>query len=160
MKYATPLVILILFIGCTNKPNQIAENKKLDFERVDDSLAEGTSLIETREINNKSAVIGDFLSRLWKLYGKPNEIEYEGFSYTLRDINSGLVFTAYSAGSGPAYGGKQEDAEKLKPIISRFNQQLEHIANADCEIKIETDYGILRTGAKNGIPYDDYEEEK
>lgn len=159
MKSALTLIlILILHISCNTKTKPVVENMDSSFERVNDSLAEGTSLILNREMENKSAPIGDFLSRLWTLYGKPNEIEYEGFAYTIRDKNSGLIFTAYSAGSGPAFGGKQEFAEKLKPIISRFNQQLQHIVSADCEIKIETDYGILKAGSKNGIPYDNYEE--
>ena len=49
------------------------------FVRVDDSLANGTSSIINREMKNPNAMIGDFLSRIWRIYGEPKEINYEGF---------------------------------------------------------------------------------
>lgn len=134
-------------------------NEINSFERVNDNLSNGTSLIKNREIKNPKAFIGDFLSRIWKLYGKPKQISDDGFGYTFRDKKTGLIFTVYSAGSGPAYGGNSENIEKLKSIIERFDKMLDNTENADCEIEIETDYGNLKTGAKNGIPYDNYEDE-
>lgn len=101
---------------------------------------------------------GDFLSRVWKIYGKPQENNYEGFSYTFMDNQTGLIFTAYSAGSGPAYGGKPEESEKLIPILKSFDEILDTTTSADCEIQFETDFGLMRCGAKNGVPYDIIEE--
>lgn len=129
------------------------------FVRVDDSLANGTSSIINREMKNPNAMIGDFLSRIWRIYGEPKEINYEGFGYTFKEAKTGLIFTAYSAGSGPAYGGKFEESERLIPIIKSFDEMLDSTTPADCEIQFETDFGIMNSGAKNGIPYDIIDEE-
>jgi hypothetical protein len=59
----------------------------------------------------------------------------------------------YCAGSGPAYGGFVEDASRLDPILNLFEELLQNTRPADCEIKFETDFGIYRTGAKDGIPF-------
>lgn len=130
------------------------------FQRVDDNLSRGTSVLMNREIKNPNTMIGDFLSRIWKIYGEPKNVSYEGFGYTFKDKKTGLIFTAYSAGSGPAFGGKHDEKEKLLPIIKEFDKMLDSIIPADCEIEFETDYGMMKSGAKNGIPYDKTDEEE
>lgn len=35
---------------------------------------------------------------------------------------------------------------------------LDSTTPADCEIQFETDFGLMKSGAKNGIPYDIIEE--
>ncbi|WP_143774443.1 hypothetical protein [Niastella vici] len=127
---------------------------KNSFQRIDDKYAAGTSLIMNRNIAYVQAPIGDFLSRIWNLYGKPTEISYEGFGYTFKDVKTGLIFTVYSAGSGPAYGGDDSNKDKLLPIITRFDNMLTVTDNADCEITVENDFGTMKTGSKNGVPYD------
>lgn len=124
------------------------------FIRVESRLASGTSNIINREIKNPHALIGDFLSRIWKIYGKPDIIGYEGFDYTFQDTETGLIFTAYSAGSGPAYGGMHEEKERLIPIFKIFDEMLDSVIPVDCEIEFETDFGMMKSGAKDGIPYD------
>ena len=64
------------------------------FERVDRSLASGTSLVRWRNYFGKPRSPGDMLSRLWALYGPPDWVGFEGFDYTFRDRGTGLVFTA------------------------------------------------------------------
>lgn len=160
MKYFNLLFIILLAVSC-NSSQKNSSNKAMEinrFVRVDDSLANGTSLILNREIKNPNSMTGDFLSRIWKIYGKPQENNYEGFSYTFMDNQTGLIFTAYSAGSGPAYGGKPEESEKLIPILKSFDEILDTTTPADCEIQFETDFGLMRCGAKNGVPYDIIEE--
>lgn len=80
-----------------------------------------------------NSFIGDFLSRIWNLYGEPKGVNYEGFNYTFQDSQAGLIFTAYSAGSGPAYGGKFEEREKLLPVIKSIDDMLDLTPHADCE---------------------------
>jgi hypothetical protein len=126
---------------------------KDSFLRIDDKYGEGTSYIMHRESTNHTTFIGDFLSRIWNLYGGPADVLYEGFHYTFKDVETGLIFTAYSAGSGPAYGGDFKKKKKLIPIITRFDEMLNKTKNADCEISFETDFGILKVGAKNGKPF-------
>lgn len=134
-------------------------NGKDDFERIDDKYSNGTSLIKHREGINLEAPVGDFLSRIWYLYGKPDDVSDEGFGYSFRDVNTGLVFTAYSAGSGPAYGGDFDNEENLLPIINKFDKMLAESRNADCEISMQTDFGTLISGSKNGVPFDRLAEE-
>lgn len=43
--------------------------------------------------------VGDFVSRLWARFGPPDSVQSEGFNYTLVDRETGMRFTAYSAGS-------------------------------------------------------------
>jgi len=167
----TITIILIVLVGlltnCHSKKTETNDKTDLNmelsaknnFERIDDKNASGTSLIKHRESTNVEAPIGDFLSRIWNLYEKPNGVSNEGFQYTFKDVKTGLVFTAYSAGSGPAYGGDSNIEDKLLPIIIKFDKMLTESKNADCEISIQTDFGTLVTGSKNGVPFDKLIEE-
>jgi hypothetical protein len=65
------------------------------FEQVSSSEAAGTGRVRNRINLQKSDAFGDFLSRLWALYGPPSEVGYEGFDYTFRDKETGVIFTAY-----------------------------------------------------------------
>lgn len=103
----------------------------------------------------KKDFYGDFLSRLWAIFGPPNGVGYEGFYYALRDRETGLIFTAYVAGGGAAYGGFPKDASDLDPVFDLFEELLQSTKPVDCEIEFETDYGTYRTGAKNGVPFDE-----
>jgi hypothetical protein len=126
------------------------------FQRIDDKYANGTSWLMQREYDSSkymNTFIGDFLSRIWYLYGAPEGEMYEGFQYTFKHVETGLLFTAYSAGSGPAYGGNDKKKKKLLPVITEFDEMLNKSKNADCEISIETDFGTYKVGAKNGKPF-------
>ena len=130
-------------------------SKSQRFERVSSSLQlEGRGGQIRHRINlQPTDDIGDFLSRLWALFGPPDEVQPEGFDYTFRDRETGLVFWAYCAGSGPAYGGASQNAARLEPVLDEFEALLQSTIPADCEIEFENDYGIFRTGAVNGVPF-------
>ena len=78
-----------------------------DFERLPRDHAAGTSKIYSRgdllddDDTRRGMSPGDFLGRLVTLFGPPDPIG----GYVLRHRASGLVLSAYSAQSGPAYGG-------------------------------------------------------
>lgn len=124
------------------------------FERADNHNISSTSKLKSRAMKNPSSMIGDFLSRLWQLFGEPLSVSYEGFDYIIKDTDSGMIFTAYSAGSGPAYGGKGDNKEQLIPIIEIFDKMLDAVIPADCEIRFENDFGTMVSGAKDGVPFD------
>ena len=96
---------------------------------------------------------GDFLSRLWALFGEPDEIGDEGFVYWLRDSETGLAFSAYAAGSGPAYGGGFSH-EAGKKMLRVFEEMLSSTPPADCVIRHDTDFGTTEAGAHDGVPFD------
>jgi hypothetical protein len=130
------------------------------FIKTDIQQANGTSFLMPRPgaFMNPRIMMGDFLSRLWRLFGEPALTHYEGYTYAVQDTESGLVFTAYCAGTGPSYGGKSAEREQLLPIVQLFDDMLKQVEPADCEIQFDTDYGLMRTGAKDGQPYDRLEE--
>ena len=125
------------------------------FERVDPKLSVGTALLHGPE-DRGDAYIGGFLSRLWALFGPPDLIQFGGFDYTLRDKETGLVFTAYSGKIGPAYGGFSRDTQKVVPVIEAFDKILAAIQPIDCEIQFDTEFGPIRAGARGGVPFDVY----
>lgn len=75
-------------------------------------------------------------------YGQPDGTEDEGFNYTFKHVPTGLMFTAYSARGGPAYGDMSEDKGKLMPIIERFKKLLESTVPTDCEIEYNTSFAL------------------
>ncbi len=132
----------------------MAENTSASrFERVDQSSMIGTSHI--RHYSGIGFSIGDLLSRIWALYGPPDNVMFEGFSYVFKDRETGLIFTAYSAGSGPGFGGRSNEISKLQPVLDSFEQLLSKTRPVDCQIEFETDFGLYRSGARNGIPFDE-----
>jgi hypothetical protein len=98
---------------------------------------------------------GDFLSRIWALYGSPDSVQFEGFSYAFRDTKTGIRFSAYSAGSGPAFGGFPLDREQLLPVLDDFGAMLDETKPVDCQIEYETDFGRYRSGSRNNKPFDE-----
>lgn len=129
--------------------NSLGTNKR--FERADRNMERYS--YKVREWINLAPTndIGDFLSRLWKLFGPPDEIAYEGFTYIIKDSKTGIIFSAYCAGSGPAFGGSE--SALLDVSLDDFEKLLENTSPADCEIEFPNDFGIFRTGAHNGIPF-------
>ena len=97
---------------------------------------------------------GDLLGRLWGLFGAPDSIEFEGFTYNLRDRETGLCFSVYSGASGPAYGGRREDAIALGPVLDSLDLLLDSSEPADCLIEYDTDFGRYAAGWSDGHPID------
>lgn len=129
---------------------------KVNFIKDNPHNVIGTAIVANRgDINsNASNLIGDFLSRLWTNFGAPNSIDYEGFSYALKHMPSGITFTAYSGASGPAYGGSDQDKTRLIPILAELEDILSSSVPVDCKIEYDTDFGRVKSGAKNGKPFD------
>lgn len=111
-------------------------------------------LIQYGEIREQNAAMGDLLSRMWGHFGKPQNILFEGYIYNIKDKKTGLDFLVSYGASGPAYLAEKEHIEKLKPTVVAFEEFLATSRNVDCEIEVDTDFGIYLCGAKNGVPYD------
>ncbi|WP_144038416.1 hypothetical protein [Soonwooa buanensis] len=119
-----------------------------------ESDLETFELVEFGKIRNESAPMGDFLSRMWTNFGKPESVMFEGFNYFIKDTKTNVIFSVYFGASGPGYAAKKNDIEKVKPRIYELEKILDNSKNSDCEEEIETDFGTYLCGAKNGIPYD------
>jgi hypothetical protein len=95
---------------------------------------------------------GKLLGRLLGLFGAPDHIEYEGFTYNLRDRETGLCFRVYSGASGPAYGGRQKDAMALCPVLDSLDVLLGRSEPAECLIEYDTDFGRYAVGWSDDRP--------
>jgi hypothetical protein len=106
--------------------------------------------------NWRKGSTGEFLSRIWCFYGEPDEITYEGFEYTFRDVESDVYFRVYCGPSGPAYGSShQHPASSYHKIADAFDSLLEMAKLVDCAVEFETDFGLYRCGVQNGIPFEE-----
>ena len=114
----------------------------------------------------------DFLSRLWALYGKPDFIA-NGFSYTLMDRKTNLIFTAHCSNFVSLYGGYGKNKKdinnksRLVKSLYLFDRLLRETEPADCDLGVWIDlakYGYenlqegkykveYRIGSRNGTPY-------
>lgn len=130
------------------------------FERTT-TPALGSKLFSRREVNPRLALRdaaepASFLARLWALFG-PAEPSDGGFTYSLRDRETGLVFSAYSGASGPSYGGAHQQLGALKPVVEALEQLLDATTPADCELTFTADieYGgaEVAIGWRNGKPF-------
>ncbi|SKC12198.1 hypothetical protein SAMN05660477_03155 [Soonwooa buanensis] len=156
MKYLLILVLLIT-VNCEGQKSNKMNNK--DFVQIvksdlKESDLETFELVEFGKIRNESAPMGDFLSRMWTNFGKPESVMFEGFNYFIKDTKTNVIFSVYFGASGPGYAAKKNDIEKVKPRIYELEKILDNSKNSDCEEEIETDFGTYLCGAKNGIPYD------
>jgi len=98
---------------------------------------------------------GEFLGRLWALFGPPGHVGDGGFDYALRDRVSGLAFNAYSAASGPAYGVNPVDRAAIGPVLEAFDRLLTQTMPADCTIEYESEAsGPYRVGSLSGRPFE------
>ena len=98
---------------------------------------------------------GDFLGRLWALFGPPDQVGDGGFDYALRDCTTGLAFNAYSGASGPAYGVEPARRAAMGSVLEVFDRVLDQTAPADCEIEYESEErGPYRVGSLGGRPFE------
>jgi hypothetical protein len=151
------LIVTALF--CSNLKSQAkktANNLNNMYELVSETPKPNIEyeLIQHGEIRRENASMGDLLSRMWGHFGKPQIILYEGYEYNIKDKKTGLDFIVSYGAFGPAFYAEKLNVEKIKPVVIMFEKFLDHSQNVDCEIEVETDFGIYLCGAKNGIPYD------
>jgi hypothetical protein len=119
---------------------------------------------------------GDFLARIWSIYGPPGSGgAFDRFEYVFIDRETKLLFTAYSAQSGPSYGGAYTydgpwpppasyaphlharwDRTQLLATVRGFEALLERAPLADCLLLQHVDEGLMRIGARDGkvLPVD------
>jgi hypothetical protein len=97
---------------------------------------------------------GAFLGRLWNLFGEPDEVTDSGFAYGIRDLRTGLRFSAYSGASGPAFGGDPRQEAEAGPVLRSFDRLLQDTPPSDCSVAIELDRGSLAIGVRDGEPFE------
>jgi hypothetical protein len=98
---------------------------------------------------------GEFLGRLWALFGPPGHVGDGGFDYAVRDRVSGLAFNAYSGASGPAYGVNPADRAAIAPVLDAFDRLLDLTTPADCAVEYESEEcGPYRVGSLGGRAFE------
>jgi hypothetical protein len=103
---------------------------------ITDEIEMGGKLRDRGEPGDPREHPGDYLGRLWAVFGVPPETIDDGFSYTVRDRESGLVFRAYSGASGPGYAGDPAQRKKLAKVFDAFDALLDRTKPADVELEI------------------------
>jgi len=98
---------------------------------------------------------GEFLGRLWSVFG-PTLAADEGFEgYVIHDADSGCAFTAYSGASGPAYRAPDPHAAGLIGSLVAFERLLAEAPAADCAIEFDSDFGRVRIGVSGGKAFEE-----
>lgn len=136
------------------------------FEPIAPALATGStrargwaSLDDLQSGASERLSLGNWLCRIWAHYGPPPEVQDGGFAYAFRDRETGEVITAYSASSGPAMGGMLlgqngvpvEDAQqRITASVNAFVSLIDSTAPPDCELELQSDYGPIRVGVRDG----------
>ena len=107
---------------------------------------------------NKNSVLGiadihagDFLGRLWTLFGEPDACR-TGFGYPLLYTPANLPFTAYHDAMA-AYGSPEQDPQKLVPVLYYFEELLKRTTPTECSYVFDSGYGRYMLGVENGQPY-------
>ncbi len=95
---------------------------------------------------------GTFLAKLWALYGKPDE-EENGFSYTLLDRKTGIIFHALLDQGVPLYSGQEKDEGKIIPLFYRFEALLKDTAPVDCNYVYKLGANRFEIGVGGGQPF-------
>ncbi|HSD86015.1 MAG TPA: hypothetical protein VLB44_00820 [Kofleriaceae bacterium] len=122
----------------------------------------GAKLFSRRDVNarlgiERSLDRGDFLARLWALYGRPQPRQ-GGFEYYVRDSETNLDFIAYAGRKGPCYGGEIEQRLVLRRAVEAFEELLDSTPPVNCSIEYspETEFGtgIWILGCRDGRSFD------
>jgi hypothetical protein len=91
-----------------------------EFVRLPCHAAGGVKLCGRRVVNpslwyEQSIDPDHFLYGLRARLGEPDPRGDSLYSYSERDTRTGVEFEAYSAQSGPAYGGRMDDFSEVNP---------------------------------------------
>jgi hypothetical protein len=159
MKKNTLLIkkILLLFaflISLSGKGQNSTNELKSEFRTAETKQIYGSSFMKNYEFSHESAPMGDFLSKLWSIFGETKNYGYDGYTYAIEHIPTGIIFSAYIGMSGPSFGGFEKDREALKNVYDKFQQLLKAATYVDCELTFQTDYGQMNVGCKGGLPFD------
>lgn len=98
----------------------------------------GAKLYSRHEINARLGIEraldrGDFLARLWALFGSAQP-RHGGFEFYVHDTETNLDFIAYVGRKGPCYGGEIEQRHALLRVLEAFEEVLESTAPVDCSV--------------------------
>lgn len=106
------------------------------------------------KIANREESRAEFLGRMWALFGPPDAVGDGGFTYGLRDRDTGLLFEAYAGPTGPAYGGPMGCRDELAPVIDAFDRLLDQTPLADCTLELPLEEGHDVIGVEHGKPFE------
>ena len=95
---------------------------------------------------------GNFLCRLWALYGPPPGLPDDGFRYVLRDTKLGYVLVAYLDARGPSLGAVITDEEghrigdedRIARSVDDLVARIDATRPIDCELTL----GARRIGVR------------
>ncbi|HET9990600.1 MAG TPA: hypothetical protein VFQ65_18855, partial [Kofleriaceae bacterium] len=125
------------------------------FERAKDVAGVG--------IDSREGPPGEYLAKLWTLFGPP-EGESDGSAYySVRDRETGRKFLVSTNAAGVSYGGAPisshpRDFEKTEkaygPVFAAFDALLAVTPLADCTVEMQVGDGKIILGAKDGVPFE------
>lgn len=108
------------------------------FIRLSAGTIGGLKLAARRDVNKdlsyeEATDVERFGALLQRAFGLPDKDSDADYSYIVRDSDTGVVIRAYSAQSGPAYGGMPDDCfvnfkdgdYRLKPEVERTLEELD-----------------------------------
>jgi hypothetical protein len=122
----------------------------------------GAKLFHRRDVNTRLGIErsldrGEFVGRLWALFGRPHR-RHGGFEYYIRDNETGLDFIAYAGRSGPCYGGEIETRSALRGVVEAFEELLDATQPVECSLEYtpesELATGIWIVGYRAGRSFD------
>lgn len=130
-------------------PVAVVEASISRFKRIDAAKAEGTSMLvwqmcfymDPKGMKGNPPIFpqSEFLAGLWSQYGEPDRVE-NGFSYTLLDLESGRILTAYCTHLVAAYGCNEGSRDQAIRAVNVLHALVEKTPPADCEWILEVDY--------------------
>jgi len=114
-------------------------------------------------IDSREGSPGEYLAKLWTLFGPP-EGEADGSAYySVRDRETGQTFRVSTNALGISYGAALaassprdavEKGEALAPMFAAFDALLARTPLADCRLEMQVGNRKLVLGAKNGVGFD------
>ena len=115
----------------------------------------GSRLRRWRAADRGDGHAGEFLARLWSAFGPPDEIGAEGFTYWLRDRETGVELTAYLGAGGPAYGAEPRYSEPVAAVLPALDRMLDGLPLVECDVPYGDESGPRRCGVRGGVPFDE-----
>jgi hypothetical protein len=110
--------------------------------------------VATHKVRARAGSPGDLLGRMWTLFGPPDSVDDDGFSYGVQDRETGIAFVVYSGTSGPAYGAGADD-QGLASVMDAFDVLLDATRPADCQLELATEFGRVVIGVARGTPFEE-----
>jgi hypothetical protein len=119
----------------------------VDKPRFERAKGAGGVIVEDREGSP-----GEYLAKLWMLFGPPDEVGDGSALYGVRDRETGQAFSVSTNVAGISYGAPP-DHDALQAVFEAFDAVLEVTPLADCTVEMQVGERTLVLGAKNGVPF-------